>query len=267
MPRKLSCKIRCFTHDLTQGAFEIFEQDGMNIGVSNVKSDSFTLETTDILDPYLSDDAFASKSHAVFNLFIVALNVSTLGLFISYDDKHLSPDYQFHKNDKLLGGGLIVHDIHSIDLKGRDITSTEIYEALCLYGALAKEKNDELISEYLKGLIHLSLNYPGVHFEKDAFSNFYRAFEHITTAMLLKQKKLKNEFKQLSEALSSLGLSQETINEFKDLYKIRGEQAMHAQKSPEKVSREETMKMKVFSDIVVKAAYKPIWEEGMREKA
>ena len=43
---------------------------------------------------------------------------------------------------------------------------------------------------------------------------------------------------------------------------------MHAQKSPVKISREETMKMKVFSDMVVRAAYKPIWEEGMkREKA
>lgn len=268
MARKLSCKIRCFTHDLSQEAFDIFEQDGMNIGISNIKKDSFTLEFTDVLEPSLSDNSFASKSHSVFNLFIVALNVSTLGLFINQDDKQLSPDYHFYKDNKLVGGGLIIHDIHSTDLKGRNITQSEIYEALCLYGALAKEKNDELVSEYLKGLIHLSLNYPGAHFEKDAFSNFYRAFEHIVTCKLLKQGKLKNEFKQLSGALSSLGISQDLIEEFKELYKIRGEQAMHAQKSPEKISREDTMKMKVFSDIVVRAAYKPIWEEGMaHEKA
>jgi hypothetical protein len=116
----------------------------------------------------LSDDAFARKSHAVLNLFIVALNFSTLDFFISQDDKQLSPDYHFYKDDMLLGGGVVVHDIHSADLKGRKITSSETYEALCLYGALAKEKNDELVSEYLKGLIHLSLNYPGAHFEKDA---------------------------------------------------------------------------------------------------
>ena len=250
MPRKLSCKIHSYTHDLYQKAFSVFDHDDLNFGISNLKKESFMLEITDIMEPSLSDLAFANKAHAVFNLFIVALNVATFGLFISEDDKQLSPNYRFYRDNNLVWSGVVVHDIHGADLKGRNMTSSETYEALCLYGALAREENDELVSEYLKGLIHLGLNYPGAHFEKDAFSNFYRVFEHIVTRKLLNQKKLKNEFKQLSESLRSLGFSQEIIDQFKKLYSIRGDQAMHAQKSPIKILREETMKMKVFSDMV-----------------
>jgi hypothetical protein len=135
---------------------------------------------------------------------------------------------------------------------------------LWLYGALANEKTDELVSEYLKGLIHLSLNYPGTHFEKDAFSNFYRTFEHLVTNRLLGKKKLKNELKEMSAVLSTLGLSSELLEEFRKLYVIRGSQAMHSQHIPELTSREDTMKMKVFTDVVIYKVYKPLWEAELK---
>jgi hypothetical protein len=116
----------------------------------------------------------------------------------------------------------------------------------------------------LKGLIHLSLNYPGTHFEKDAFSNFYRTFEHLVTNRLLGKKKLKNELKEMSAVLSTLGLSSELLEEFRKLYVIRGSQAMHSQHIPELTSREDTMKMKVFTDVVIYKVYKPLWEAGLK---
>lgn len=266
MPRLLSCSIQCYTHKLESESFKIFEQKGININVSDLKNDRFNLDISDVLDPSLDDVAFAKKSHAVFNLYIVALNVCTLGLFLNQERKHLSPNYHFVDTEKKsFTSGVVVHDIFDTDLSGSVITPGEIYESLLLYGALAREKNDELVSEYLKGLIHLSLNYPGTHFEKDAFSNFYRTFEHLVTDRVLSKKKLKNEFKQLSGALDSLGLSSEIIEEFRKLYAIRGSQAMHAQRSPERISREDTMKMKVITDIVVRSVYKPIWEKGIAQ--
>ena len=231
MPRKLSCKIHSYTHDFYQEAFSVFDHDDLNFGISNLKKESFILEITDILEPSLSDLAFANKAHAVFNLFIVALNVATLGLLISEDDKQLSPNYRFYRDNNLVWSGVVVHDIHGADLKGRNMTSSETYEALCLYGALAREENNELVSEYLKGLIHLSLSYPGANFEKDAFSNFYRVFEHIVTRKILNQKKLKNEFRQLSESLRSLGFSQVIIGQFKEMYSLLGENKRCTHKS------------------------------------
>jgi hypothetical protein len=155
---------------------------------------------------------------------------------------------------------MVVHNIHTSNISGRVITESEVVNSLYLYGALTKESNDELVSEYLKGLVHLSLNYPGAHFEKDAFANFYRTFEHLVTARMLKQRKLKNELRQILGVLSSMGLSSELQSEFKDLYAIRGGQAMHAQLPPTRVDRETCMKMKVFTDVVFFHVYKPIWE-------
>lgn len=264
MPRILSCSIHCYTHELNAEAFTIFAQDGINIKISALEKNSFVLEISDVLAPLVNDETFANTAHAAFNLYLVALNVCTLGLFLNHGGRYLSPEYRFSdtKNNRS-ERGIIVHNIYGADLTGRVVLSEEIRESLCLYGALAREKNEELVSEYLKGLIHLSLNYPGAHFEKDAFSNFYRTFEHLVTSRILKQNKLQNELKQLSGALTSLGFSSEITDEFKKLYSIRGEQAMHAQRSPAKITREDTMKMKVFTDIVVRKVYKQIWEQGM----
>lgn len=267
MSRILSCSIHCHTHELNAEAFKIFAQDGMNIKISTLEKNSFILEISDALDPSADDETFANTAHAALNLYLVALNVCTLGLFLNHDGRHLSPEYRFldTKNNRS-ERGIIVHNIYRADLAGRVISPDEIKESLCLFGALAREKNEELVSEYLRGLIHLGLNYPGAHFEKDAFSNFYRTFEHLVTSRILRQTKLTNELKQLSGALTSLGFSSVIADEFKELYSIRGAQAMHAQRSPEKITRENTMKMKVFTDVVIRKVYQPIWEQGINGK-
>jgi hypothetical protein len=267
MPKILSCIIHCYTHELNADAFRILAQDGINIKVSAMEKDHFVLEVSDVLGSLADDQIFANTAHTCLNLYLVALNVCTLGLFLNHGGRNISPEYQFLDAKNIRNEcGILVHNINATDLAGRVISSEEIKESLCLYGALAREKNGELVSEYLRGLIHLSLNYPGVHFEKDAFSNFYRTFEHLVTSRVLKQTKLKNERKDLSRALSLLGFSSVITDEFKELYSIRGEQAMHAQRAPEKITRENTMKMKVFTDVVIQKVYKPIWEAGINSK-
>ena len=238
----------------------------MNLNVSAISENDFIFGISDILDTSLNDEKFANKSHAVFNLYIVALNVCTFGLFLSQDSKYLSPSYRFTNTEKKqVSGGIVIHEIFGENLSGQVIDQNQIFESLWLYGALAKEKNDELVSEYLKGLIHLSLNYPGTHFEKDAFSNFYRTFEHLVTDRLLGKRKLKNELTEMSAALSTLGLSSESLEAFRKLYVIRGSQAMHSQCEPKPISREDTMKMKVFTDVVIYKAYKPLWENELNK--
>jgi hypothetical protein len=172
-------------------AFKIFDQDGMTFNASAISGNDFILGISDVRDPSLSDETFASNSHAVFNLYIVALNVCTLGLFLAQDRKYLSPPYRFINTEKKqASGGIVVQESFDEDLSDQVIDQNQIIESLWLYGALANEKTDELVSEYLKGLIHLSLNYPGTHFEKDAFSNFYRTFEHLVTNRLLGKKEI-----------------------------------------------------------------------------
>lgn len=234
----------------------------MNLNVSSMTKHTFVLEVSDNIDPSLADGEFVKKSHASVNLYLVALNIATLGLFLRQGAGNLSPEYVLlNKETGTISRSVITHNIHDTNLHGRIISESEVFESLCLYGCLARESNNELVSEYLKGLVHLGINYPGAHFEKDAFANFYRAFEHLVTARLRKQKKLKGELSQLTDTLASLGLGTDTIEEFKQLYTVRGEQAMHAQKAPKRISREDAMKMKVFTDIVFRMTYKPEWDE------
>lgn len=238
----------------------------MNLNVREIQQDSFVLEISDVLEPSLDDDAFAKKCHAAFNLYLVALNVCTLGLFLAQDRKYLSPAYRLTDTErKLISGGIVVHEIFGTDLSGQIIGQNQIIESLLLYGALAREQNEELVSEYLKGLIHLSLNYPGTHFEKDAFANFYRTFEHLVTGRIIGKKKLKKELTEISAVLNSFGLTSELIEEFRKLYVIRSSQAMHSQLAPDRISREDTMKMKVFTDVLIYKVYKPIWEAGIKK--
>lgn len=264
MTRILSCKIQSYTHKLVPEAFNFFKTKRSYIHIDEISEDHFSLSFDDSLDTSLSEKDFINKSHVVFNIYIVALNVCTFGLFLPQEQKHLSPEYSFTDiGTGTSGRGVVVHDVFNEDFSGQEITEGQVLDAFLLYGALAKEKNEELIAEYLKGLVHLGLNYPGTHFEKDAFANFYRTFEHLVTNKLLGKRKLQNELKEMSYGLSELGLSQDSIDEFKKMYVLRGSQAMHSQIEPKRISREDTLKMKVFSDVVIYRTYKPVWEKEL----
>jgi hypothetical protein len=265
MTRILSCKIQSYTHKLVPEAFNFFKKQKTYINISEIGDDHFTLNFDDSLDSTLSEKDFINKSHAVFNIYIVAFNVCSMGLFLPQEQKHLSPEYSFtNTRTGVSGKGLVVQDVFDEDFAGQEITEGQVLDAFWLYGALAKEKNEELIAEYLKGLVHLGLNYPGTHFEKDAFTNFYRIFEHLVTNKLLGKRKLQNELNQMSSVLATLGLSQDLLDEFKKMYILRGSQAMHSQINPMRISRENTLKMKAFTDVVIYKSYKPVWEDQLK---
>lgn len=263
--RSLTCIVKSHVHELPENIFSKLDQISTYIVISRIDNTQLKIEITDVMEPDLSDDELTTKAHKIFNLYIVALNVCSVGLFMPTEDNFLSPKYTYLNSDSgVTKGGIISHEIHKAEIFGRTLTEQELIESLLFYGALAKEENDELISEYLRGVIHLSLNYPGAHFEKDAFANYFRVFEHLVTTRVLGLTKLKNEFKEYTKALHSFGISQALIDEFKELYKLRSRQAMHAYLSPAAIDRETTMKMKLFCDITVQNVYRPIWEAEIK---
>ena len=266
--RTLSCSVKSHVHELPEDVFGGFNQNDTYIKVSYIDNVHLNLEFTDLLDPEILEDEFTTKYHQIFNFYIVALNVCTLGLFLPSEDNYLSPKYIFKNLDNGdIHDGIISHEIHKAEIFGQTLTRQMLVESLLFFGALVKEENDELISEYLRGIIHLSLNYPAAYFEKDAFSNFFRVFEHLVTTRILQKKKLNNELKEYTKVLNNFGLSDDSIIEFKELYKLRGQQAMHAQISPSAINRDTTMKMKLFCDITIQKVYKPIWEKGIEDNA
>ena len=62
MPRILSFRIHSFTHKLNSDAFCMLGQNGLNLNASAISENHFDLEVSDIVEPELSMDAFATKT-------------------------------------------------------------------------------------------------------------------------------------------------------------------------------------------------------------
>ena len=145
-----------------------------------------------------------------------------------------------------------------------DITEDEILRALLLFSIIVKEKELIIRDEYIKGLLHLSFNFFDIDFYRESFGNFYRSFETIVTRKILKQRKLSNEKEQMQEVVLKYCGSQ-IAEDFSNLYRLRSEQIMHAQKSQRSVEYDNVIKIKVVVDGILNQLYQPLWEKE-REK-
>src|SRR4030042_1528926 len=85
---------------------------------------------------------------------------------------------------------------------------------LIICGSLLREAEEDFRREYLKGIIHLNAGFGDLVFHREAFANFYRAFEYFVTARVLKKTKLANEGKELNEGMALMGLTDQFCEAF-----------------------------------------------------
>jgi hypothetical protein len=148
--------------------------------------------------------------------------------------------------------------------KDLDITEGLVWRALQLFLAMGSEKDDAFRKEYIKGLYNFHLRFLDIQFANEAFSNFYRAFEYFCTRKMLNARKLSNEKQELRGVLLDFGYSEEIVNDFDILYRIRCNQAMHSQKGLETVDIEAVTKLKIFLDSIMHKYYQPVWEKQLK---
>jgi hypothetical protein len=86
------------------------------------------------------------------------------------------------------------------------------------------------------------------------------------TTRVLKKKRLRNEIKELQEGLRALGLSEDFCEEFRNLYRTRSEQVMHAQRTPKEIDGEDVLKMKVFTDYALHRYYRSKADEWLKQR-
>jgi cob(I)alamin adenosyltransferase len=141
------------------------------------------------------------------------------------------------------------------------LSENEVRNSMIIYGSILREEDQSFRREYLKGIVHLDVGFADLTFHREAFANFYRSLELFVTARVLKKAKLRNELKEIQDALFSLGLSKEMCEEFRVLYKMRSEQVMHAQQLPTEIGSEDVLKIKVFADYVLHKYYRSKAEE------
>lgn len=139
--------------------------------------------------------------------------------------------------------------------------------AVIILGSLLREKDQGFRREYLKGITHMNAGFADLLYYRESFANFYRSFEYFITNRILKQKKLKNQLKDLQNGIKAIGLKEDFQDEFRNLYRIRSEQVMHAQKEQKEIDTDDVFKIKTFTDFAYHKYYRKIadrWLESQR---
>lgn len=268
VPYRIYCPVKSLSHHITPEAFTLLTKGKTNITVDEIHDTSFSIVSINDTEEVKSLNHFVTVGHLCISCFLMSLNVASVGCFIWVKHpKHTFPLYTvFDPTRNQLSEITAAYSPLKFPCELTELTEPDVRRAALMYGALARERQDHVREEYIKGLYHLSLNMYNIDFHKDAFSNFYRSFEYLATDRILKVEKLKNELKQFKSVIKSIGLDDDAQEEFNYLYKVRSEQIMHAQREQKQINIDDVFKMKTFLDAVLFAVYKPVWEKNLTER-
>lgn len=257
----VSCVLESHSHNLSESAFSILMGNDNLSQVRKVDSRYLELITRADKKYFATADEFYLHAHAVASIYLMALNIASFGHFTWANGTQQSPVYGIEHEDNSRSEIVFLPEI-KYPLDKVDISENEVKVALKLAGALLKEEDQSIRMEYIKGIIHLGTIFGDVDFYKESFSNFYRLFEYLVTKRILNKKKLVNERKELrSIILGELG--NESAEEFDNLYRLRSEQVMHAQKKQVKILLDDLLKMKCMLDCILFRYYSKIADDWM----
>jgi hypothetical protein len=257
----LSCILQSHSHELNENAFKLFMNDASLTQVTKVTKTQLEIAIKTDKKNVGSIEDFYPKAHLIASNFIMAMNIASLGHFTWLTGSQLYPTYQVNPKDK--AQAIIFTNQRTYPSENRPITDGEVRQAAVIFGALLREKDQNIRKEYIKGILHMGLSFQDINFDKEAFGNFYRSFEYFITNKFLKMKKLNKELKEFKKAILGLGLSDQFAQEFSDLYKLRSEQVMHAQREQVEITQDDVIKMKVFIDYCLHKYFTKIGNEGL----
>ena len=256
----LNTRIISHHNKLEEDSFELFSTEKTALRISNVHRNHFTISIENIKD--LPEERFISYAHEILSVYLVSLNIASLGHF-SWDFQLVSP-VPYFKSEELgeLEDFLFLHktSTYEFDDEPLEFHKDFAWRSLKIMIALGREKDIIFINEYIKGVFNFHNSFLNLNFKNEAFSNFYRAFEYFCTVKLLKVKNLDNEKKQLKSVLKDFGFDEETLDEFDKIYRARCNEIMHAQKGlKSEVELDLIVKLKIFLDSILHTYYEPIW--------
>jgi hypothetical protein len=259
-------EVKSHSHILDKSAFSVLMSEQLLTRVFNVTRDSFKVEVIMTEDMKKINTDYFGYAFGVSSSFLVALNIAALGHFtwtvgnrMFWYCEHIGPSgkpEQVFMNSKDL----------IFPTEKRNLSEGEVKNSMIIFGSLLRDTDQNFRKEYLKGVIHLNAGFGDLVFSREAFANFYRSFEYFITTRVLKKKKLENELKDLKQGIRSLGLSDEFCEEFGNLYKIRSEQVMHAQRGPKNMDIEDVLKIKVFTDYALHTYYRTKANQWLTEQ-
>jgi hypothetical protein len=253
---RFATEIKSHSHILNAAAFKVLTSEESLTRIISVTGDTLKVEVIMTEEMKETNTDYFGYAFVVSANFLVALNIAALGHFswtvgnrMAWHCEHVGPS---GKPEQIF---MSPKDI-TFPAEKRLLTESEVRNALIILGSLLRDTDQEFRREYLKGIVHLGLGFGDLTFAREAFANFYRAFEYFVTSRILMKKKLTNELKDLAEGIRRMGLPEEFCGEFGSLYKIRSEQVMHAQRGPKEMDMDNVLKMKVFTDYALHKYYR-----------
>lgn len=253
----ISCRIRSDSHTLTEPPFRFFQLPDSNIRVHHVQERDFIISVR-ALEESINETVQLHHGHQVINGLLIALNAGAIGSFYWHNDPWVHPvltiaddlDGTNTRASAFVVGSDTAHE----ELKALD--ENDIYNAVLIFGIVAREESIVLRGEYCRGLLLLRMNFCELNFRREAFLCFYRALEHFVASRILGVKKLQNELRDLQRGLAKVGASHDIQHELRDLYVIRSSQVAHSQIGQREITLDEVLKIKVFLDFIMHKTFK-----------
>lgn len=165
--------------------------------ILKVRSNRLTMEILITEDMKEKSTDYYDYAYFVSASFLMALNIASSGYFswlsgnqLFWHCEHFEPE----KDNKHIFFSAKPNTFSGIR---RKLNAKEIKDVMMLFSSLMKDQNQHFRKEYLKGIVHLSLNFGDLSFSEEAFTNFYRSFELFISSQILGKERLCNEFEEL----------------------------------------------------------------------
>lgn len=255
-------RIRSHTYVLSAEALALFKDQACIIEIDDITESTFLVgHSSNKIGQGSDAKTFMRHSAPALSRFLMCLNVGTLGHFEWESKAPPHPHFlMFDHGEKKVSSIRYPSSYFIEGYEPTPLTAGMVLRAAQVFIGMCREDKLHVLTEYLKGVYHLGLNFYDLSFEKEAFANFYRSFEYFITNRHLKQRGLINEYKQISKFLIETGAPDTIMEMFKELYILRGEQVMHAQKEQRPITWEDAFKMKLLADHAIQSHYRPFWE-------
>lgn len=259
--------IQSYSHRFQDGCFAFFNDNPTGLRIVQGSESTITLVVEGDTLEELGSDNGVYHSHIEATLFLIALNIASLGYFTWKETPSLPPTYIMDDSNLCRPKKKIAlfQERNFNFIIDKILTKKEVERAVIILGALYRDSDHNSRVEYLKGLLHLGASHFDVTFYREAFGNFYRCVESFVTQRILKVKKLSNEAKDFERALKNIGGDTELLNLFKKVYKIRSNQVAHAQKKQIEFNFDDVLKAKAFADLVMHRVYIDFAEEMRKD--
>lgn len=208
------------------------------------------VEIRQALPEFVKDEDLYMKAMMVTMLHVIALNVATFGHFW-----WLPPAWPFRfaklydlKNKRDVG--IQVKRSKDERMGDRELTKDDMYRTMLVFGAIAK-LNERYFELYIKATTLMGSDTFENNFYTEAFSNYFLLIERFIKVEILKKPGGELSVKTMQAELKKLGIDDKILEEFKNLYIVRGRDAMHSRGKEKALTFEEAGKCKVICDLML----------------